>query len=125
VQLDSAALEFELVDLALAVVLAAGLEREQVRISREVLQQFSYRHELSVARPTRAILEAAGVGVACMMTGGSKTYHKVTIQAGRTEGCRSPLSHLKTKACFAPVEVLAASSALSIHSATQFLQLGG
>jgi len=54
VQIDPAALELELVDLALAVVLAAGLEREQFGISRELLQlgqQFSYRHALRVARP--------------------------------------------------------------------------
>ena len=43
-QVDPAALELELVDLALAVILAAGLEREQFGISRELLQfgqQFS------------------------------------------------------------------------------------
>jgi hypothetical protein len=52
VQVDPATLELELVDLPLAVVLAAGLEREQFGISRELLQlgqQFSYRHALSVA----------------------------------------------------------------------------
>jgi hypothetical protein len=52
VQVNPAALELEFVELALAVVLAAGLEREQFGISRELLQlgqQFSYRHALSVA----------------------------------------------------------------------------
>jgi hypothetical protein len=47
VQVDRAALELELVDLALTVIMAAGLEREQFGISRELLQlgqQFSYRH---------------------------------------------------------------------------------
>jgi hypothetical protein len=47
VQIDPAALELELVHLALAVVLAARLEREQFGISRQLLQfsqQFSYRH---------------------------------------------------------------------------------
>jgi hypothetical protein len=47
VQVDPAALELELVDLALAVILAAGLEREQFGISRELLQfgqQLPYRH---------------------------------------------------------------------------------
>jgi hypothetical protein len=38
VQVYPAALELELVDLALAVVLAAGLEREQFGTSRELLQ---------------------------------------------------------------------------------------
>jgi hypothetical protein len=38
VQVDPAALELKLVDLALAVVLAAGLEREQFSISWELLQ---------------------------------------------------------------------------------------
>ena len=53
VQVDPAALELELVDLAFAVVLAAGLEREQFGISRELLQlgqQFSHRHAVRVAR---------------------------------------------------------------------------
>ena len=53
VQVDPTALKLELVDLALAVILAAGLEREQYGISRELLQlgqQFSYRHALRVAR---------------------------------------------------------------------------
>jgi hypothetical protein len=53
VQVDTAALELELVNLTFAVVLAAGLEGEQFGISRELLQlsqQFSYRHALSVAR---------------------------------------------------------------------------
>jgi hypothetical protein len=52
VQVDPTALKLELVDLALAVILAAGLEREQFGISRELLQlgqQFSYRHALRVA----------------------------------------------------------------------------
>ena len=52
-QVDAAALELELVDLAFAVVLAAGLEREQFGISRELLQlgqQFSHRHAVRVAR---------------------------------------------------------------------------
>jgi hypothetical protein len=47
VQVDPATLELELVDLALAVVLAAGLEGEDLQVAREVLelgQQFSYRH---------------------------------------------------------------------------------
>jgi hypothetical protein len=38
VQIDSAALKFDLVDLALAVVLAARLERQHLRVLREVLQ---------------------------------------------------------------------------------------
>jgi hypothetical protein len=38
VQVDPAALELELVDLALAVMLAAGLERDQFGISRQLLQ---------------------------------------------------------------------------------------
>jgi hypothetical protein len=47
VQVDAAALELELVDLALAVVVAAGLEGEDLQVAREVLefgQQFSYGH---------------------------------------------------------------------------------
>jgi hypothetical protein len=57
VQVD---LELELVDLAIAVVLAAGLEREQFGISRELLQlsqQFSYRRALSVARAARTEMQ--------------------------------------------------------------------
>jgi hypothetical protein len=38
VQVDPAALELELVDLALAVVLAPGLEREQLGVAREHLK---------------------------------------------------------------------------------------
>jgi hypothetical protein len=52
VQVDPAALELELVDLALAVVVAAGLEGEHLQVARQVLEvgeQFSYRHPLSVA----------------------------------------------------------------------------
>jgi hypothetical protein len=41
VQVDPAALEIELVDLALAVVLAAGLEREQFGTSRELLDMLA------------------------------------------------------------------------------------
>jgi hypothetical protein len=47
VQVDAAALELELVDLALAVVFAAGLEGEDLQVAREVLelgQQLSYGH---------------------------------------------------------------------------------
>jgi hypothetical protein len=53
VQVDPAALELELVDLALAVVLAPGLEGEDLQVARQPLklgQQVSYRHALSVAR---------------------------------------------------------------------------
>jgi hypothetical protein len=49
-QIDSAALELELVDLAFAVVLAASLEGQDLQVARQVLelgQQFSYR------RPTQ------------------------------------------------------------------------
>ena len=52
VQVDPAALEFELVDLAFAVVLAAGLEGQDLQVTGKVLklgQQVSYRHALSVA----------------------------------------------------------------------------
>jgi hypothetical protein len=38
VQVDPAALELELVDLALAVVFAAGLEGQDLQIAREDLQ---------------------------------------------------------------------------------------
>jgi hypothetical protein len=52
VQVDSAALELELVDLAFAVVFAAGLKGQDLQVPGEVLQlgqQFSYRHALTVA----------------------------------------------------------------------------
>jgi hypothetical protein len=38
VQIDPAALELQLVDLALAVVLAAGLEGQDLQVAREVLK---------------------------------------------------------------------------------------
>jgi hypothetical protein len=47
VQVDPAALELELVDLTLAVVLTTRLEGEDLQVARQVLelgQQFSYRH---------------------------------------------------------------------------------
>jgi hypothetical protein len=47
VEVDPAALELELVDFPLAVVLAAGLEGEDLQVAREALtlgQQVSYRH---------------------------------------------------------------------------------
>ena len=47
VQVDPAALELELVDLALAVLLAAGLEGEHLQVAGEVLQagqESSYGH---------------------------------------------------------------------------------
>jgi hypothetical protein len=53
VQVDPAALELQLVNLALAVVLTPGLEGQHLQVAREVLelsQQFSYRHPLTVAR---------------------------------------------------------------------------
>jgi hypothetical protein len=55
VQVDPAALEFELVDLAFAVVLAAGLEGEDLQVAGEVLelgQQFSYRHPTQRSAPS-------------------------------------------------------------------------
>jgi hypothetical protein len=56
VQIDPAALELEVVDLAFAVVLAAGLEGEDFQVARQVLQlgqQISNRHALSVAQQAR------------------------------------------------------------------------
>jgi hypothetical protein len=53
VQVDPAALELELVDLALAVLFAAGLEGQHLQVAGEALelgQQVSYRHPLNVAR---------------------------------------------------------------------------
>jgi hypothetical protein len=47
VQVDPAALELKLVDLALAEVFAAGLEGKDLQVAGKVLelgQQFSYRH---------------------------------------------------------------------------------
>jgi hypothetical protein len=47
VQVDPAALELELVDLALAVILATGLERQDLQVARQALelgQELSYRH---------------------------------------------------------------------------------
>jgi hypothetical protein len=53
VHVNPSALELELVDLALPVILAAGLEGQDLKVAGEVLklgQQFSYGHALSVAR---------------------------------------------------------------------------
>jgi hypothetical protein len=47
VQVDPAALQLKLVDLALAIILAADLEGQNLKVAREVLklgQEFSYRH---------------------------------------------------------------------------------
>ena len=47
VQIDPAALEFELVDVALAVFLAAGLEGQDLEVAGQVLQlcqQLSHGH---------------------------------------------------------------------------------
>ena len=55
-QVDPAALPLNLVDVALAVVLAAGLEGEQLGVPRERLegcQHISYGHALSVAMSAR------------------------------------------------------------------------
>jgi hypothetical protein len=55
VQVDPAALELELVDLALAVVVAAGLEGEDLQVAGEVLelgQQFSYGHPTQRSAPS-------------------------------------------------------------------------
>jgi hypothetical protein len=55
VHVDPAALELELINLALAVVLTAGLEGQHLQIAGEALelgQQVSYRHLRSVARQT-------------------------------------------------------------------------
>jgi hypothetical protein len=38
VQVDSAALKFDLVELALAVLLTASLERQHLRVLRELLE---------------------------------------------------------------------------------------
>jgi hypothetical protein len=55
VQIDPAALEFELVDLTLAVVLTTSLEGEDLQVARQVLelgQQFSYRHPTQRSAPS-------------------------------------------------------------------------
>jgi hypothetical protein len=47
VQVDPAALDLELVDLALAVILTASLERQDLQVARQALelgQEFSYCH---------------------------------------------------------------------------------
>jgi hypothetical protein len=52
VHVDPAALPLDLVDLAFAVVLAAGLEGQQLRVARkrlECCQLVPYSHALSVA----------------------------------------------------------------------------
>jgi hypothetical protein len=58
VQVHPAALRLDLIDLALAVVLAAGLEGEQLRIPRERLeggQHVSNCHAPSVAAPAQSV----------------------------------------------------------------------
>ncbi len=55
VEVDPAALELELVDLALAVVFAAGLERQDLQVAGEVLelgQQVSYSHPTQRSAPS-------------------------------------------------------------------------
>ena len=52
VQVDPAALDLELVDLAFEVVLTAGLEGQDLQVAGHVLelgQEFSYGHALRVA----------------------------------------------------------------------------
>jgi hypothetical protein len=52
VQVDSAALKFDLVELALAVLLTASLERQHLRVLRELLelsQHLSNGHSAWVA----------------------------------------------------------------------------
>jgi hypothetical protein len=58
VQVHPAALPLRLIDLAFAVLLAAGLEGEQFRIPREPLQggqQVAYCHALRVTAPARSV----------------------------------------------------------------------
>ncbi len=53
-EVDPAALELELVDLAFAVVLAAGLEGQDLKVAEQVLelgQQFSYGHPTQRSAP--------------------------------------------------------------------------
>ena len=55
-QVHPAALDLDLIDLALAVVLAPSLERQQLRVPREHLegcQYVSYGHASSVATAAR------------------------------------------------------------------------
>jgi hypothetical protein len=62
VEVDPAAVELELVDLALAVVLAASLERENLQVARQPMelgQQVSYRHPLTVAHQTLYVVSSA------------------------------------------------------------------
>ena len=61
VKVDPVALEFELVDLAFAVVLAAGLEGQDLQVTGKVLklgQQVSYCHALSVARRALQVIRS-------------------------------------------------------------------
>ena len=65
-QIYPAALELELVDLALAVVFAAGLEGQQFQVAGQVLelgQQVSYRPLPSVARQPLYVILSQGSGV--------------------------------------------------------------
>jgi hypothetical protein len=58
VQLHPAALPLDLIDLSLAVVLAAGLKSQQLRVSRERLegcQHVSHGHAPSVATTARYV----------------------------------------------------------------------
>jgi hypothetical protein len=65
VEVDPPALELELVDLALAVVLASRLEGD-LQVAGQVLelgQQVSYRHLRSVARQPLYVILSQGSGV--------------------------------------------------------------
>jgi hypothetical protein len=94
-QIDARALEFEFVDLALAVVLAAGLEGEDLQVAREVLelgQEFSYGY------PTQRSVASAvcGLGLGGSWLDRSDPEPRMEPRRARMRGVRAPTVEPRT-----------------------------
>jgi hypothetical protein len=88
VQIDPAALQFEFVDLALAVVLTPGLEGQNFQVAGKALelsQQVSYCHALSVACQARYLVLSGALAGSIDPTG-NRTWNR----AERMRGVRAP-----------------------------------
>jgi hypothetical protein len=86
VQVDPAALELQLIDLALAVVFAAGLEGQDLQVAGQMLelsQQVSYRHPIAPMSSAAARLRLRGLLAAEEATRGSVRIREAGSGASR------------------------------------------
>jgi hypothetical protein len=99
VKVDPVALEFELVDLAFAVVLAGGLEGQDLQVTGKVLklgQQVSYCHALSVARRALQVIRSwAATGLIGPARNRASNENALPFRPSEEEDLRQPWRTLR------------------------------